>query len=58
MEVCEQCKGRRLRSWIVERSQGRLVVTECQTCGKRITRWFGDPLGAPKLAEPTRKTSF
>jgi hypothetical protein len=47
-----------LRSWIVERAQGRLVITECQSCGKRSTRWFGDPLSAPKPAEPPRKTSF
>jgi uncharacterized Zn finger protein len=58
MVVCEQCGGRRLRSWIVERAQGRLVITECQSCGKRSTRWFGDPLSAPKPAEPPRKTSF
>jgi hypothetical protein len=49
MIVCEHCWGRRLRSWIVERSQGRMVVTECLACGKRSSRWFGDQPSAPAL---------
>ena len=55
MVVCEQCGGRRLRSWIVERAQGRLVITECLSCGKRISRWFGDPLSAPKSVDTPPK---
>ena len=55
MVVCEQCGGRRLRSWIVERSQGRLVITECLLCGKRSSRWFGEPAIAPKPAESPSK---
>ena len=55
MVACEKCGGRRLRSWIVEQSQGRLVITECQSCGKRSSRWFGDPPRAPETAEPPRK---
>jgi hypothetical protein len=45
MMICEQCGKRRLRSWIVERAQGRLLIIECASCGKRTTRWFGDPPG-------------
>jgi len=55
MVVCEQCGGRRLRSWIVERAQGRLVITECLSCGKRISRWFSDPLNPPKPVDTPPK---
>jgi hypothetical protein len=54
MVVCEQCGARRVRSWIVERAQGRLVITECLVCGTRTSRWFSDPLSAqqPSAAPP------
>jgi hypothetical protein len=58
MVVCEQCGGRRLGSWIVERAQGRLVITECLSCGKRTSNWFGDALSAPKPVNASPKATF
>jgi len=58
MVVCEKCGGRRLRSWIVEQSQGRLVITECQSCGNRNSRWFGDPPSEPEPSDSPQKAHF